>query len=59
MYQEAREEGREEGRVEGEQTGTVRGKLEAVPALLARGFSVEETAQILGLNIEQVQSLQP
>jgi hypothetical protein len=31
-------------------------KLEAVPALLERGLSVEEIAKILGLTVEQVQS---
>ncbi|WP_287131117.1 Rpn family recombination-promoting nuclease/putative transposase [Candidatus Cyanaurora vandensis] len=50
VYQEAKEEGRVEGKQEG--------KLEAVPALLARGFSVAETAQILGLSVVQVQSAQ-
>jgi len=38
--------------------GEVRGKLEAVPPLLQRGFAVEEIAQILGLSVEQVQSVQ-
>ncbi len=30
------------------------GKLEVVPQLLSRGFTVEQTAQILGLTVEQV-----
>jgi len=46
VYQEALQEGKLAGREEG--------KLEAVPALLARGFSVEEIAQILGLSVAQV-----
>jgi len=49
VYQEAKAEGREEGRAEG--------ALRAAPALLGRGFSVEQTAQILGLSIEQIQSV--
>jgi len=44
---------------QGEQIGAVRGKLEAVPALVERGFSAGEIAQILGLTLEQVQSVQP
>lgn len=49
VYQEAKAEGREEGRTEG--------ALRAAPALLEHGLSVEQTAQILGLSIEQVQSV--
>ncbi|MCT7957856.1 hypothetical protein [Laspinema palackyanum] len=30
------------------------GKREVVPQLLSRGFTVEQTAQILGLTVEQV-----
>jgi predicted transposase/invertase (TIGR01784 family) len=32
-------------------------KLEVVTPLLQRGFAVEEIAQILGLTVEQVQSV--
>jgi len=53
VYQEAKAEGREEGI----QEGRAEGALRAAPALLGRGFSVEETAQILGLSIEQIQSV--
>jgi len=53
------EQGKLAGRIEGEQIGAVRGKLEAVPALVERGFSAGEIAQILGLTLEQVQSVQP
>jgi predicted transposase/invertase (TIGR01784 family) len=45
-------------RNEGKLEGKIEGKLEAVPALVERGFSVEEIAQILGLTVEQVQSVQ-
>jgi len=55
VYQEAKAEGREEGI----QEGRAEGALRAAPALLERGFSVEQTAQILGLSIEQVQSVIP
>jgi predicted transposase/invertase (TIGR01784 family) len=43
VYQEAREEG----------------KLEAVPALHLRNFSIQEIAEILGLTVEKVQSVLP
>jgi predicted transposase/invertase (TIGR01784 family) len=50
VYREAKEEGREEGRLEGKQEV----KLELVPAMLARGMSVEEVCELLGLTEEQV-----
>ncbi len=46
VYQEALEEGREEGQL--------RAKLESVPRLLALGLSLEQIAQALELDIEQV-----
>lgn len=46
VYQEAKEEGRIEGRQEA--------KLELVPAMLARGMSIEGVSELLGLTIEQV-----
>lgn len=52
-YQQAFEEGLEEGRQEGERQG----KLRAVPSTLALGASVEEVAQALGLEIEQVRQM--
>jgi len=42
VYQEAKEEGRQEA------------KLELVPAMLARGMSIEGVSELLGLTIEQV-----
>jgi predicted transposase/invertase (TIGR01784 family) len=42
---------------EGKLEGKIEGKLEAVPALVERGFSVEEITQILGLTVEQAQSI--
>ena len=46
LYQDIKLEGKLEARLEG--------KLEVVPQLLSRGFTVEQTAQILGLTVEQV-----
>jgi predicted transposase/invertase (TIGR01784 family) len=37
------------------QEGKLEGKLEAVPALLALGLSVEQIAAALSLTVEQVQ----
>ena len=39
---------------EGEQRGEIKGKLQTIPRLLGKGFSVEELADILQLDIEQV-----
>ena len=55
LLEEGREEGREEGLLEGEQIGRLKAKMEAVPAMLERGFTVEEVAEILQLDVEQVQ----
>lgn len=55
LLEEGREEGREEGLLEGEQIGRLKAKMEAVPAMLERGFTVEEVAEILQLGVEQVQ----
>jgi len=46
FYQEAKQEGRQEGRLEA--------KLEVVPHLLALEFTVEQIAQALNLQVEQV-----
>ncbi len=48
---------KETSRLEGELIGEQRAKLEAVPPLLQRGFSVEEIAHILNLTVEQVASV--
>ncbi|WP_287131315.1 hypothetical protein [Candidatus Cyanaurora vandensis] len=50
--------GRLEGELKGKLEGELKGKLKAVPALLARSFSVEEIAQILGLSVDQVAQVQ-
>jgi hypothetical protein len=46
----------ERGIERGIEQGELRGKIKAVPALTARGFSVDEISQILGLTVEQIQS---
>ena len=59
VYQEALEEGRQEGRQEGLEQGREQGKLEAklemVSLLLELGFSLEEIAQRLGLDLATVE----
>ena len=58
VYQEAREEGRQEGLEEGLERGLERGQLQAklgmVPRLVQRGFSIEELAELLDLDVETV-----
>ncbi|MCA2525163.1 MAG: Rpn family recombination-promoting nuclease/putative transposase [Microcystis sp. M54BS1] len=49
-YQEWKEATKQEGRQEGRQEG----KLESIPRLLALGLSVEQIAQALDLDLEQV-----
>nr|WP_228036286.1 Rpn family recombination-promoting nuclease/putative transposase [Microcystis sp. LEGE 00066]CAO91025.1 unnamed protein product [Microcystis aeruginosa PCC 7806] len=49
-YQEWKEATKREGRLEGRQEG----KLESIPRLLALGLSVEQIAQALDLDLEQV-----
>lgn len=49
VYQEALQEGREEGEL--------LGKLKAVPRLLAFGLSVDQVAEALGLEVEQVRQV--
>ncbi len=54
-----KETSRLEGKLEGELIGEQRAKLEAVPPLLQRGFSVDEIASILNLTVEQVANVLP
>ncbi|EAM50429.1 Conserved hypothetical protein 1784 [Crocosphaera watsonii WH 8501] len=49
-FQDVLEEGRQEGRFEN--------KLETVPRLLALGLTVEQVAEALQLDIEQVRNIQ-
>jgi predicted transposase/invertase (TIGR01784 family) len=50
FYQEAKQEGRQEGI----EKGRLEVKLEAVPHLLVLEFTVEQIAQALNLQVEQV-----
>lgn len=50
-------EGREEGLLQGEEIGRLKAKLETVPVMLERGFTVEEVADILNLEVEQVREI--
>ncbi|NEO54856.1 MAG: hypothetical protein F6K54_18280 [Okeania sp. SIO3B5] len=43
-----------ESKAEGKIEGKIEGKLEVIPSLLRKGFSVEEIAEILELEVEQV-----
>jgi len=45
------------GRQEGRQEGRVEGKLEVVPVMLERGFSFEEVAELLKLELDQVRQV--
>ncbi|NES72957.1 MAG: hypothetical protein F6K24_51060 [Okeania sp. SIO2D1] len=52
--QELLEEGEERGIAKGRVEGEIQGKLQVIPSLLRKGFSVEEIAEILELEVEQV-----
>jgi predicted transposase/invertase (TIGR01784 family) len=61
VYQEALEEGREEGIEQGIERGREEGelsaKLNSIPRLSVLGLSIEQIAQALDLEIEQVQQV--
>jgi predicted transposase/invertase (TIGR01784 family) len=44
----------QEGKTEGINEGIIAGKLQTIPRLLGKGLSIEEIAEILELDIEQV-----
>ncbi|NEO54855.1 MAG: hypothetical protein F6K54_18275 [Okeania sp. SIO3B5] len=54
LMAESKAEGKIEGKIEGKTEGKIEGKLEVIPSLLRKGFSVEEIAEILELEVEQV-----
>ncbi|NEO75988.1 Rpn family recombination-promoting nuclease/putative transposase [Moorena sp. SIO4G3] len=54
VYQEALAEGKLEGIQEGRLEGKIQAKLESIPRLLALGLTVEQVAQALELEVEQV-----
>ncbi|MBW4555182.1 MAG: Rpn family recombination-promoting nuclease/putative transposase [Trichormus sp. ATA11-4-KO1] len=55
VYQEAKQEGIQEGRQEGIQEGARQEKLKLIPLLLKLGLSVDQIAQELNLQLEDVQ----
>ncbi|MEH2217877.1 MAG: Rpn family recombination-promoting nuclease/putative transposase [Nostoc sp.] len=56
FYQDVFAEGEQKGKLEGRQEG----KLETIPRLLALGLSIEQIAQVLGLDEQVVrQAAQP
>ncbi|NEP30633.1 Rpn family recombination-promoting nuclease/putative transposase, partial [Moorena sp. SIO3B2] len=57
VYQEALAEGIQAGRLEGIQQGEIQGKLKSIPRLLALGLTVEQVAQALELEVEQVKQV--
>ncbi len=69
VYQEALEEGIEQGiergiergieqgRQEGRQEGELTAKISSIPRLVALGLTVEQIAQALELDIEQVRTI--
>ena len=54
-YQEWKEATKREGLEQGLERGKLEGKLESIPRLLALGLRVEQIAQALDLDLEQVQ----
>ncbi len=54
VYQEGVEEGKEEGKEEGMQQGRIELQIESIPRLLKLGLSIEQIAQGLDLDLEQV-----
>ncbi|MGK7940270.1 MAG: Rpn family recombination-promoting nuclease/putative transposase [Crocosphaera sp.] len=57
-FQDVREEGRLEGIQEGIEEGELRAKISSVPSLLALGLTVEQVAEALKLDVEQVRQIQ-
>jgi predicted transposase/invertase (TIGR01784 family) len=51
---EGLEQGRQQGKQEGKQEGKLEAKIESIPRLLALGLTVEQIAQALDLDLEQV-----
>ncbi len=54
VYQQAFAEGEQKGEQKGIEKGERRGKLLAVPPMLAAGLTVEQIAQALGLTVDEV-----
>ena len=58
VREEGLQEGRQEGREEGREEGELSAKIASVPRLLALGLTVEQVAEALQLEIEQVRTIQ-
>ena len=56
-FQEGVEQGIEQGIEQGEVRGELKGKLKAVPAMLAAGLTVEQVAEALDLNVEEIRQV--
>ncbi len=54
FVQEYIAEGKIEGEIEGERKGAMKTKLELIPRLRSRGFAIEEIADLLELELEEV-----
>ena len=58
---QGREQGREEGREEGEVIGEARGEtkkaLQMAKSMKAKGYPMEEIAELTGLSVEQIKAL--
>jgi predicted transposase/invertase (TIGR01784 family) len=57
VYQEAKAEGREEGREEGKEEGKLETKLKMIPIFLELGLTVQQIAERLELDIEEVRKV--
>ncbi len=57
VYQEAKAEGREEGREEGKEEGKLETKLKMIPIFLELGLTVQEIAERLELDMEEVRKV--
>lgn len=53
------EEGFDKGREDGLQQGAYQAKLETAKKLIARGYELEDIADLSGLTISQIQELLP
>ncbi|GAB4208109.1 MAG: Rpn family recombination-promoting nuclease/putative transposase [Coleofasciculaceae cyanobacterium] len=57
VYQEAHEEGLQEGIERGLIQGELKAKLEIIPRLLQRDFSIQEIAELLALDVDTVRDV--
>jgi predicted transposase/invertase (TIGR01784 family) len=57
VYQEAHEEGLQEGIERGLIQGELKAKLEIIPRLLQRDFSIQDIAELLELDVDTVRDV--